>query len=162
MSCTIHMPVKTKRTLSANSGSIHFMQYENDKASSSSAHEQELPRRPAIIDFQMDSTLVKENALRSSQVEPTCSYASSPGTAYSMYNRALVFSDQEDDLSFMVIYKHRTAAIILYNLALVHHTIGIQLGVSGTLPHMLYGCMKLHWNQSARGRRCPYYQARVY
>eukprot|EP00339_Tiarina_fusa_P011042 CAMPEP_0117042486 /NCGR_PEP_ID=MMETSP0472-20121206/29584_1 /TAXON_ID=693140 ORGANISM="Tiarina fusus, Strain LIS" /NCGR_SAMPLE_ID=MMETSP0472 /ASSEMBLY_ACC=CAM_ASM_000603 /LENGTH=242 /DNA_ID=CAMNT_0004753739 /DNA_START=26 /DNA_END=751 /DNA_ORIENTATION=- len=136
-----------------NGAGISFMQCENDNADSSSPpphREQEIPRRSAIVDFQMDSLLVKEKTLRSSRVEPTCNYASSPGTAYFMYNRALVFSDQEDDRTLLVTHKHRTAAIILYNLALVHqrlesnilynlalvhHTIGIQLGVSAALPH---------------------------
>jgi hypothetical protein len=64
-----------------------------------------------------------------------------PSTAYSIYNRALVLSDEQDDYSLMGTYQHRTPAIILYNLALVHQNIGIHLGVSAALPHalQLYG-----------------------
>ena len=78
-----------------------------------------------------------KKAMRCLQVEPTCSFASSPNTAYSMYNRALVLSEDQDDCALLVTYKHRTSAIILYNLALVHHNIGVHLGVSAALPHAL-------------------------
>jgi hypothetical protein len=105
---------------------------------------------PTMMDCEVDS-IVKEKSLRSMQVEPTCSFASSPSTAYSIYNRALVLSVEQDDYSFMTTYQHRTSAIILYNLALVHHNIGIHLGVSAALPHalQLYGMSMQTINQGA-------------
>jgi hypothetical protein len=56
----------------------------------------------------------------------------SGGTAavYTMYNRALVLSSAEDEDPRMVV---RTWAVLLYNLALVHHNIGIHHGVSSSL-----------------------------
>jgi hypothetical protein len=98
-------------------------------------------RQQAELPTMMDSdvgTILKEKSLRSHiHVEPTCSFASSPSTAFSMYNRALVLSDDQDDYSLMGTCQHRTSAIILYNLALVHHNIGIHFGVSAALPHAL-------------------------
>lgn len=101
-----------------------------------------------VLDYEiMDSILVKQKAMQVSQLgrgeqtssDGSCATSSSslPSTAYSMYNRALVFAeeDSQDDTSLLVTYKYRTGAIILYNLALVHHTIGVQLGVSAALPH---------------------------
>ena len=92
---------------------------------------------PTMMDCEVD-TVVKEKASRClNQVEKACSVPSSPGTAFSMYNRALVLSRDQDDYSLVVKYRHRTSAIILYNLALVHHNIGVHLGVSAALPHAL-------------------------
>lgn len=54
---------------------------------------------------------------------------SSPG-AYTMYNRALVLSPLSDEDEKML---PRSKAIILYNLALVHHNIGIHHGISSKL-----------------------------
>jgi tetratricopeptide (TPR) repeat protein len=91
---------------------------------------------PMMMDCDVDS-IVKEKAMRCLQVQPTCPFASSPNTAYSMYNRALVLSEDQDDYALLVTYQHRTSAIILYNLALVHHNIGVHLGVSAALPQAL-------------------------
>jgi tetratricopeptide (TPR) repeat protein len=91
---------------------------------------------PTLMDCDV-GTIVKEKLTRSMHVEQTCLFASPPSTAYSMYNRALVLSDDQDDYSLLVRYQHRTGAIILYNLALVHHNIGIHLGASTALPHAL-------------------------
>ena len=87
---------------------------------------------------EVDSTIQPKMYLPSqTRVEPAFSLSSSPGTAYSMYNRALVLSSDEDDHSFLVTNQHQTSAILLYNLALVHHNIGVHLGVSAALPHAL-------------------------
>jgi hypothetical protein len=91
---------------------------------------------PIMMDCDVDSIVKKEKAIRC-RVEPTCSFASSPNTAYSMYNRALVLAEDQDDYALLVTYRHRTSAIILYNLALVHHNIGVYLGVSAALPYAL-------------------------
>jgi len=49
---------------------------------------------------------------------------------HTMYNRALVLSSpQDEDINMLV----RTRAVLLYNLALVHHNIGIHRGVSWAL-----------------------------
>jgi tetratricopeptide (TPR) repeat protein len=93
---------------------------------------------PSMMACEVDSVLFKEKGVvRCLQVEPTGSFASSPGTAYSMYNRALVLSRDQVDYDLLVQYQHRTSAIILYNLALVHHNIGVHLGFSAALPHAL-------------------------
>jgi tetratricopeptide (TPR) repeat protein len=49
---------------------------------------------------------------------------------YTMYNRALVLSSPEDDDPQMLV---RTRAVLLYNMALVHHNIGIHHGVLSSL-----------------------------
>jgi tetratricopeptide (TPR) repeat protein len=93
---------------------------------------------PSMMVSEVDSLLFKEKGVvRCLQVEATCSFASSPGTAYSMYNRALVLSRDQVEYDLLVQQQHRTSAIILYNLALVHHNIGVHLGVSAALPHAL-------------------------
>ena len=91
---------------------------------------------PMMMDCDVDN-IVKQKASRCLQWESSSSSASSPNTAYSMYNRALVLSRDQDDYSLLVKYRHRTSAILLYNLALVHHNIGIHLGLSAALPHAL-------------------------
>jgi tetratricopeptide (TPR) repeat protein len=50
-----------------------------------------------------------------------------PTAVYTMYNRALVLSSSGDEDPDMLV---RTRAVLLYNLALVHHNIGIHQGVS--------------------------------
>ena len=108
-----------------------------DFVHSSGAESQSVGALPSMMDCEVDS-VVKEKASRClSQVEKACSVPSSPGTAFSMYNRALVLSRDQDDYSLVVKYRHRTSAIILYNLALVHHNIGVHLGISAALPHAL-------------------------
>jgi hypothetical protein len=67
----------------------------------------------------------------------SCSLVFSPSTAHSMYNRALVLSIDQDDFTLMILHRHRTEAVIMYNLALVYHNIGIHLGISSALPHAL-------------------------
>eukprot|EP00934_Nitzschia_sp_Nitz4_P004914 Nitzschia sp. Nitz4//scaffold185_size43419//8532//9356//NITZ4_007295-RA/size43419-processed-gene-0.11-mRNA-1//1//CDS//3329539691//4904//frame0 len=67
------------------------------------------------------------------------SQSSLPGAAYSMYNRALMLSPDElngTDAVEEILdprYQHRTCAILLYNMALVYHNVGIHLGVSSSL-----------------------------
>eukprot|EP00980_Cylindrotheca_fusiformis_P007336 scaffold1525_cov142-Cylindrotheca_fusiformis.AAC.136 len=68
---------------------------------------------------------------------PDCSFASSPGTASSMYNRGLVLPEDQKEFIFIGSYHHRTRAVILYNLGLVNHNIGVRLGISAALPHAL-------------------------
>lgn len=126
----------TKRTESDGSS---FQSSTNFNFTQDSGPPPRLPQHeelPIMMDCDVDS-IVKEKAIRCFQVEPTCSFASSPNTAYSMYNRALVLSEDQDDCALLVTYQHRTSAIILYNLALVHHNIGVHLGVSAALPHAL-------------------------
>jgi tetratricopeptide (TPR) repeat protein len=115
---------------SSTSSSFNFTQ-------ESRGHPQHEDELPIMMDCDVDSIVKKEKALRYLRAEPTCSFASSPNTAYSMYNRALVLSEDQDDCALLVTYQHRTSAIILYNLALVHHNIGVHLGVSAALPHAL-------------------------
>jgi tetratricopeptide (TPR) repeat protein len=124
--CTVNVPLQCD--LRQNDGgnfqsSFNFI---------SSSHEE----LPTLMDCEVD-TIIKEKSARCLQVEPTCYFASSPNTAYSMYNRALVLSRDLDDDALLVRNQHRTHAIILYNLALVHHNIGVHLGVSAALPHAL-------------------------
>lgn len=53
----------------------------------------------------------------------------SPNTAFTMYNRALILTrNDEQDAALL-----RTRAILLYNLALVYHNVGIHRGVSAAL-----------------------------
>jgi len=53
----------------------------------------------------------------------------SAGSAFTMYNRALVLSHADENEKPIT----RTGAIILYNLALVYHNIGMHLGISACL-----------------------------
>jgi len=62
---------------------------------------------------------------------------SADGTTYSLYNRAFVLAEGQDDYTVLVQHRNRTGAILLYNLALVHHNIGIHRGVSMALSHAL-------------------------
>lgn len=82
------------------------------------------------------TSIASTSGLDTAAATSSCSV---PSTAcYSMYNRALVLSsEQEDDESMFVLHPSRTSAVILYNLALVHHNVGIRLGISSALPHAL-------------------------
>lgn len=81
--------------------------------------------------------MLKQKSLSTNHQGPTCSLASSPGTAYSMYNRGLVLPVEQKNFIFRGNHQHRTRAVILYNLALVNHNIGVRLGISAALPHAL-------------------------
>jgi tetratricopeptide (TPR) repeat protein len=81
--------------------------------------------------------MLQQKSLSIHHQGPTCSFASLPGTAYSMYNRGLVLPEDQKDFIFKGSYQHRTSAVILYNLALVNHNIGVRLGISDALPHAL-------------------------
>jgi hypothetical protein len=93
-----------------------------------------------IMNRYVDSIL-KAKSLRTTHPEASCSFTSLPGTACSMYNRALVMQENQDDFTLLVRFHNRTTSIILYNLALVHHNIGVHLGISALLSHalQLYG-----------------------
>lgn len=66
------------------------------------------------------------------------SRVSSPSTSHSMYNRALVLPTDQDDITLLILHQHRTGAVIMYNLALMYHNIGIHLGLSSSaLPQAL-------------------------
>ena len=54
----------------------------------------------------------------------------SHSAVHTMYNRALVLSSPEDEHPRMLV---RTQAVLLYNLGLVHHNIGIHRGASSAL-----------------------------
>ena len=117
--------------------SLSFLQqHEQAEAPHQPLHYESEQHLPLMMDCDVDK-IVREKAARCFQIEPTSSYASSPNSACSMYNRALVLSKDQDDYTMMVTFRHRTAAIILYNLALVHHNIGVHCGVSTALEHAL-------------------------
>lgn len=114
------------------------VQHDSQNQPSFNFLQREMPQSelPMMMDSDVGKIMKQKCLVRSHiHVEPTCSFASSPSTAYSMYNRALVLSTEQDDFSLMVTHQHRTSAIILYNLALVHHNIGIHFGISAALPH---------------------------
>jgi tetratricopeptide (TPR) repeat protein len=64
---------------------------------------------------------------------------SSPSTAHSVYNRALILTaeDDGDATSLLTRDYYRTRAVLYYNLALVYHNIGIHRGISAALPKAL-------------------------
>ena len=73
------------------------------------------------------ATVLTRHRAQTSSLPPRL--ASHPAV-HTMYNRALVLSSpQDEDLNMLV----RTRAVLLYNLALVHHNIGIHRGVSWAL-----------------------------
>jgi hypothetical protein len=93
-----------------------------------------------MMDCEMDRIVQEKSkqALHGRNASAGCFPSSVPSTAHSMYNRALVLSlESPKDLSLLVQNQHRTGAIILYNLALVYHNIGIHLGLSSALPRAL-------------------------
>lgn len=82
------------------------------------------------------------------------SFPPSPSMAYSMYNRGLVLSNDPAEEVLLRDHPHRTGAIILYNLALIHHNIGIHLGKSGALQGALR-IYELAWETLDNDRRGP-------
>lgn len=60
--------------------------------------------------------------------------ATCPGAVYTMYNRALVLSSSANEDPHTLNW---TRAVLLYNLALVYHNIGIHQGVSSALGEAL-------------------------
>eukprot|EP00526_Cylindrotheca_closterium_P001259 CAMPEP_0113629194 /NCGR_PEP_ID=MMETSP0017_2-20120614/15151_1 /TAXON_ID=2856 /ORGANISM="Cylindrotheca closterium" /LENGTH=240 /DNA_ID=CAMNT_0000539575 /DNA_START=159 /DNA_END=878 /DNA_ORIENTATION=+ /assembly_acc=CAM_ASM_000147 len=69
--------------------------------------------------------------------EPSNFSTSSSGTVHSLYNRGLVMSTGQCGHILTGEYMHRTSAVILYNLALVYHNMGVRQGISAALPHAL-------------------------
>lgn len=61
------------------------------------------------------------------------SLTSLPEAAHSMYNRAMVLADNQGREPMSAQNQQRIGAIILYNLALIHHNIGLHLGMSPAL-----------------------------
>lgn len=71
--------------------------------------------------------------------DPTATIAQtgSSSTAYSIYNRALILPEGEHDESLLRVHAGQTSAILLYNLGLVYHNVGVYMGVSSALWHSL-------------------------
>jgi tetratricopeptide (TPR) repeat protein len=68
------------------------------------------------------------------------SLSSGESTTHSLYNRGLVLSvdcPDGDAILLLTINQHRTAAILLYNMALCYHNMGSHFGVSSALPKAL-------------------------
>lgn len=66
--------------------------------------------------------------------------SSAESTTHSLYNRGLILSVDSPDgdaASLLTINRHRTAAILLYNMALCYHNMGSHFGVSSALPKAL-------------------------
>lgn len=79
----------------------------------------------------MHSSIVKGLSLAQSvHSEPLSSEIASQG-AHSMYNRAYILSEHQDS------YQQSTCGILLYNIALMNHNIGIHWGVSAALSQAL-------------------------
>lgn len=55
----------------------------------------------------------------------------------SLYNRGLVMSKDQCGRILNGEYLHRTSAVILYNLGLVYHNMGVRQAVSAALPRAL-------------------------
>lgn len=67
--------------------------------------------------------------------------SSAESTTHSLYNRGLILSVDSPDgdaTSLLTINQHRTAAILLYNMALCYHNMGSHFGVSSALPKALH------------------------
>ena len=87
-----------------------FPQQQTESESSFNFVECQKPQEelPTMMDCDVVN-LLKEKSVRSHlHIEPTCALTSSPSTIYSLYNRALVISEQ-DDYSLLVKYQHQTA-----------------------------------------------------
>lgn len=69
--------------------------------------------------------------------EPCNFAAASSNNLHSFYNRGLVMSADQCNHMLTKEYIHRTSAVILYNLALVYHNMGVRQGISAALPHAL-------------------------
>jgi len=69
--------------------------------------------------------------------EPSNFATASSGTIHSLYNRGLVMSTGQCGHILTGESLHRTSAVILYNLALVYHNMGVRQGISAALPHAL-------------------------
>ena len=83
------------------------------------------------------SSIVKGLSLaRSVHSEPLSSEIASQG-AHSMYNRAYILSEHQDSCSLQVKHQQSTCGILLYNIALMNHNIGIHWGVSAALSQAL-------------------------
>lgn len=122
----------------------HFFQDTGVSSPSSSnfSTSMDVATSPLIVINYLSDDSIEQRKSNTSRVpgarsSSKCSLESSSSTAHSMYNRALVLSSDQDDFSLFILHQRRTGAIILYNLALVYHNIGIHLGLSSALPYAL-------------------------
>lgn len=108
---------------------------------------QSLPNAPqqlySACDDVVSSTMGQyiEQVLRkippSKNPEPSSFSNSSSGTIHSLYNRGLVMSAGQCGHMLTGENLHCTSAVILYNMGLVYHNMGVRQGISKALPRAL-------------------------
>ena len=94
-----------------------------------------------IFQQQQGEASPKHSPLHIMERNITSLSSSAESTTHSLYNRGLILSVDSPDgdaaTSLLTINQHRTAAILLYNMALCYHNMGSHFGVSSALPKAL-------------------------